>query len=172
MIAFKLAGAVMLVLACGLLGLEQARRLERRPREVGELRTLLQQLEMEINYTATPLPEALYKTGRRANEPLAESFRLVAAALEEGRGREEAWERGLSHLKLESHMEAEELEILRRLSGNLGLSAAEDQLKQLSLAREQLRLVEERALLAADRGQKLWRSLGFLMGMGFALILF
>jgi len=55
----KIRSSLLVISACGFLGLEKARRLAARSRELRLLETALKALEAEISYGVTPLPQAL-----------------------------------------------------------------------------------------------------------------
>ncbi|HHY36660.1 MAG TPA: stage III sporulation protein AB [Firmicutes bacterium] len=162
----KLTGALLLILACGLLGNNVARAYAQRPRLLRSLQSALQHLETEINYGATPLPDALAAVAAAADPQIAPFFHRVRGFLLEpgGKGLEEAWTRGLEELVFFTVLNARDLEPLATLGGVLGGSDRQDQVKHLQLTREQLKGMEQQAREISGKNERMWRYLGFLFG--------
>lgn len=162
----KLAGAILLIVACGLLGNEFARGYAQRPRLLRSLQTALQLLETEINYGATPLPDALKMVATAGDSQIAPFFLTVRKFLlaPGGKGLGEAWEKGLKELKYYTVLNTRDLEPLAFLGAILGGSDREDQVKHLQLTREQLKQAEIRERETSSKNERMWRYLGFLFG--------
>lgn len=163
----KLVGALLVITACGLLGNDVARGYAHRPQLLRSLQTSLQFVETEINYGATPLPEALEKVARAGNPELAPFFLEVREQLLSplGISIQEAWEKGLDNLNRYTVLEPRELELLAPLGAILGASDREDQVKHLRLTLQQLKQAEVRAREEGSRNERMWRYLGFLFGL-------
>ncbi|MGI9951527.1 stage III sporulation protein SpoIIIAB [Moorellaceae bacterium AZ2] len=170
----KLAGAGLVILSCGFLGLGLSQAYFTRPRELRTLSAGLKMLETEIVFTATPLPLALARISERLEEPVALLFRVTARLLQEERGlpAAEAWEQGLEVLRERSSLTPADLDILRVLGQGLGASGREDQAKNLELARQHLHRQLAAAEEDANRQGKMWRTLGFLLGATVALLMY
>jgi stage III sporulation protein AB len=170
----KLAGAGLVILSCGFLGLGMAQAYFARPVELRTLNVGLKMLETEIVYTATPLPVALARIGERLGEPVAILFRIAAKLLQEERGlpAAQAWEQGLEALGRKSALTPADLDVLRTLGQGLGASGREDQVKNLELARQHLSRQLIAAEEAANRQGKMWRTLGFLLGTALVLLMY
>lgn len=169
----KLAGALMLIGAGALLGWMRAGRLADRPAQIRRLVRLLSQLETEIAFGYTPLPEALARIGRQAAEPLASLFREAAARLERGETAAwEAWQAALDGVWERTAMQQGEKEILLTLGRTLGATDRDDQVRHLRLAAKQLESLEPEAAEAKRKYEKMWKSLGLLGGALVAVILY
>ena len=170
----KVLGSILIVLTCGFLGLERARGFSARIEQLRQLNAGLKMLETEIVYGATPLPQALNRVGKQLSGPVAVFFQAVARQLRENaaRGAMAAWEKGLAELDQTGGLRAGDREILRSLGPMLGNSGAADQVKNLELTRQLLEQQSLAALEENNRQGRMWRTLGFLMGITLVLLLY
>lgn len=169
----KLFGALLLVGAGTLLGLMHARRLADRPAQIRRLVRILNQLETEIAFGYTPLPEALGRIGRQAAEPLSSLFREAEERLRRDElAVFEAWQTAVERSWGNSAMKNSEKEILLQLGNTLGATDRDDQTRHLRLAARQLESLEPEAAEEQRKYEKMWKSLGLLGGALIAVILY
>ncbi|MDN5346880.1 MAG: stage sporulation protein [Clostridia bacterium] len=170
----KLLGSGLVIFGCGMLGLSLAQGYRLRPLHLRNLQSALKMLETEIEYAATPLPEALAKIAGLADAPATTFFSQAAAALREEPGRPvlETWQQALKFLAAEGSLTAADLNILKSLGQTLGASDREDQLKNIELARLQLQEQEKQAEEEEKRQGRMWRTLGFLLGAALVLVFY
>ncbi len=169
----KIAGAAFVILACGWYGITVSQKYAYRPRYLRTLNSALLMLEMEIIYASTLLPEALLRTGERTSQPVSDLFKktceLMAGDCRYTTGK--AWEKALYSTREQMHFTRADLEILNSFGTGLGISEKEEQVKNFRLVREQLvhqeRCAEEERL----KKERLWRTMGFLIGTTVALVL-
>lgn len=169
----KLFGALLLVGAGTLLGLMHARRLADRPAQIRRLVRILNQLETEIAFGYTPLPEALERIGRQAAEPLSSLFREAEERLRRDElAVFEAWQTAVERSWGNTAMKNSEKEILLQLGNTLGATDRDDQTRHLRLAARQLESLEPEAAEEQRKYEKMWKSLGLLGGALIAVILY
>ncbi len=170
---FKLLGAFFIVAGCSYLGLKRAKLYQKRTELFRFLQNGLTLLETEINYTATPLPVALERVGKKINKICQPLFLRAATILQEKKGVTvaEAWSTGVKALDKEVPLRQEEKELLFVFGHGLGGSAIEEQIKNIALTRKQLSLIEKLAKEEQDKNQKMWQYLGFSLGVVIVLIL-
>jgi len=169
----KVIGALMIVGGCGYCGLRIAAVYERRAETLRIMQNALTLLETEISYTATPLAQALERVAGKLNGDCRLLFLKAAELIGAGDGRpaSEAWEAGLETLNKLVPFSAEEKSILLLFGRGLGNSLKEEQLKNIALAKVQLRGVERSAVEAREKNKKMWQYMGFCMGMVVVLLL-
>ncbi|WP_281886652.1 stage III sporulation protein SpoIIIAB [Paenibacillus sp. YYML68] len=162
----KLVGAAMILLAGTLLGFYQASQLARRPRQISDLIRLLQRLETEIVYGFTPLAAALRTSSQTCSTAVGTLFAAAAEALgrSEGRPVQAIWQETMRERWRELSLKQGEQEIMLQLGTTLGLTDRDDQVKHLRLAISQLQGEHERAKDEQQRYERMWKSLGVLMG--------
>ncbi|KSU85716.1 stage III sporulation protein SpoIIIAB [Fictibacillus enclensis] len=165
-------GAVCIFISTTWIGFELAKKVRERPKQLRQLKVGLQSLEAEIMYGLIPLDEAFLHLSRQLSGPVAEFFLHAGKSLEASVSSvQEAWENGLSHLSAASSFKKEEIEILRQFGATLGRHDRENQQKQIRLALAHL----ERELAEANEAQlkheKMYKSLGILLGLLIIILL-
>jgi stage III sporulation protein AB len=169
----KLIGALLLIMALGIVGLVIARNYSLRPQQIRYMVHGIKMLETEMLYGLTPLPIALKRVGKKLPFPIGQFFLSTANFLIKGEGLTagEAWEKALNNLRLESALLPEDLDVLLYFGQSLGGSDREEQSKNLKLVKEQLINQEKKAEELRAKNQKIWQYMGFSLGTVIALIL-
>ncbi len=169
----RCTGALCIICGCGYAGLKAAGTYSRRVEVLRNLQNGFSLLETEISYSSTPLPVALRRAGEKLDKITGSVFGKAAALLEMNRGYTagEAWEEAVSILAGESFVRREEMSVLLMFGHGLGNSAREEQLKNIALTREQLRIIEKKALENRDKNTKMWQYMGFCLGIIIVLVL-
>ncbi|HEX7056273.1 MAG TPA: stage III sporulation protein SpoIIIAB [Bacilli bacterium] len=170
----KLIGTALVLIAGTLAGFAKAKELADRPQQIRELVHALQSLATEIGYGFTPLPQALGKLGKRLSAPLSALFQATSEQLSMAQGLsvDEVWRENVLLLWPKTALRRTEKEILLQLGAILGASGKEDQLKHLHLAIHELQREEAEALEERRRYEKMWKSLGFLLGALVVIVLY
>lgn len=170
---FKVLGALCIIGGCGYAGIKLAGVFGLRTEVLRFMQSGLNLLETEISYGSTPLPLALRRVGEKLDQKSGAPFLHAASVLELNRGAtaSEAWEEGVMLLSRDVPLSKEEISILTIFGRGLGSSAREEQLKNIALTREQLRIAEKAALEAREKNQKMWRYMGFCLGTVIVLLL-
>jgi stage III sporulation protein AB len=169
----KLLGALCIMIGCTYWGLQISGIYRKRSELFRFLQNGLTMLETEINYTATPLPLALERVGKKNNKHCRSLFMKAATALHEKKGvtASEAWAEGITALAGEVPLTKEEKELLHLFGQELGGSAKEEQLKNIALTKKQLYGVQKAAEVEQSQKQKLWQYLGFCLGSVLVMML-
>lgn len=170
----KIIGTFLVLAAGGGAGLIYAMSCSRHPGELRAILSALQLLETEINYTATPLAEALGKVAARSDKSVAPLFYTAAELLGQNTGRHagEAWQMALDKFYPGSNLSPRDYAILLNLGWALGISDCRDQRKHLQLASEQIKLELSRAVEAARKNVKMWAYLGIGGSMALVLVVY
>lgn len=169
----KMLGSLLILGSTTYVGWQVALGYARRPRQLRDLQTALAILQTEIEYGATPLPQALGAAARAADGMVGRIFSQTAQRLSEGRGLTpgDALRRSLAETAEETALQREDLEVLLALAPVLGGSGRSDQIRHLTLARERLSREEIRSREERDRYERVARSVGVLAGAALVLIL-
>jgi stage III sporulation protein AB len=173
MLLIKALGGICVISACGVWGLKASRSLERRREQLKDLRMAMNFLEKEITYMHTPLSLALARTAYYSEAPISFLFELSSRYLSEKKGLTggEAWSKGISFMRKHADLKEKDIALLKTAAQQLGMSDASEQKKYFALLQEQLKILEERALQEADKGQKIWSYGGFVLGFTVVLLL-
>lgn len=170
----KLLGAVLILLACSGLGIMAGERIAARPRQLQKLRNDLLLLEMDINYAATPLPEALSKLVQTSDRLVRQLWEGTLNYLVSGEGltAEEAWHRSLTGFSSQSALQEKDLAVLRDFGAGLGTTNRREQLKKFKLVQEQLAVLAAQAEETRQKTERIYRTMGVLTGIALIILLF
>lgn len=170
----KLAGAALVILACGLVGIIMAQNYVERPRQLKSILAALQMLETHILYAASPLPEAFYMIGQRCEAKIAPLFKTTSKLLTEqaGYSATEAWHKALGESFNQTSFSISDLQILKNFGETLGISDRHDQEKHIKLAVEQIKMEISKAEEAALKSTRMWRYMGFMGGLLLVIVIY
>jgi stage III sporulation protein AB len=173
MLWLKILGAAFIISGFGLYGLIGARNLSNRVVQIRNIRLALGFLEKEITYLHTPLPLAMERAAGCTPEPAKTLFYECGRTLKvrQGMTTSEAWALSLKKLHAISDLKDEDLELLKMLSSQMGMSDADEQKKLFGLLQEQLKIQEEKARQEAESGHKIRAYGGFMLGATIVLLL-
>jgi stage III sporulation protein AB len=162
----KFIGAVCIIIAASLYGFLQALHYARRPKQIRGLIGALQRMETEMTYALTPLPELLASLAKQTVEPLADLYRKTSEQLtsSSGMSTREIWQHEVQETWKKTSMKLPEQEVMLQLGHVLGMSDRSDQVKHLRLAVSQLQVEEVDAREEQRKYEKMWKSLGVLIG--------
>lgn len=170
---FKIIGGIIVITACGLLGIAASNRYTLRPRDLRRYRSAMQMLETEIIYGCTPLPQAFSNIAGKVDGPLKGFFSMISEDLLTGfsYSLSNAWVKALEVLIAESCLNNADKELIVDFGKVLGSSDREDQKKHFELLYIQLKQHEEMAEEARRKNGKMYKSLGFLSGIVIFILL-
>ena len=169
----KLLGALIIIVAFGLIGITIGRNYRRRPEELRNLQGALQILETEIVYGATPLPVAFDRIGKIFNNQVGKIFVSAKEFLhsENGISIEQAWAKALEQQFQNTSLSKRDFEVVKVLGSSLGISDRTDQTKHLRLALEKLKNEEKGARDESAKYAKTFNYLGFLCGLTLVILI-
>ncbi len=169
----KSLGVAFVIAGFGFWGLLAAKKMEKRLRQLKDLRLALGFLEKEITYNYTPLSLAMEKTYRFSPAPINLIFRECSLLLSNKTGITgvEAWGQALNNAEPYLELKAEDKELLLTASGQLGMSDIYEQGKFLTFLQEELKIQVQKATEEVNSGQKLWAYGGFIIGVTIVILL-
>lgn len=169
----KIIGSILILTTCSYIGFFFGKQYNARFEQIRKLRSSLKLLETEISYSMNPLPEALSKVGSRTTGPVRTLYEHTSELLFKNLGlsMDEVWKIGLSKMAQDSSLKKEELDVLEDFGGGLGGSDRVEQLKNLHMVQEQLRVIESNAENDRNKYERMYKTLGVLAGAALVLIL-
>ncbi|MFS0643976.1 stage III sporulation protein SpoIIIAB [Siminovitchia sp. 179-K 8D1 HS] len=169
---FKLIGAVLIICATTWAGMEASNHFIRRTKQLRIVRESLQALDAEIMYNHTPLLEASRKLAAQLPHPVGTFFKTFSDRLKEPEVTvKNAWQESLTEIWGQTDMKQSEYEILVQFGENLGKHDRFTQQKQILLTLTHLEREESDAREKQKQYEKLMKSLGFLSGLLFIILL-
>jgi stage III sporulation protein AB len=169
----KIIGGILIVSASGLVGILLSNRLSIRHMELKNLRRFMQMLETEITYGATPLPIALMNISNKTEGLIRSFFINVSKSLIERSfySVDDAWTNAADIVLSDTSLKNADIELIKSFGSVLGCSDREDQKKHFELFYLQIKHQEDAALSEINRSAKMYRSLGFLLGIAVFVVL-
>lgn len=82
-----------------------------------------------------------------------------------------AWQETIKKEEKNFCLKPEDWQVIQNVGKGLGRSDHQEQHKQLELVKQQLRSMQEQALLTCDKQAKMWSYLGFLCGIAGVIFL-
>lgn len=155
----KAAGCILLLCACGGLGLGAAGKLRARWTQLRTLVAALEEMERELQYRLTPLPELLAGLAARTAGPVGIFFSLCVREMDklEEQSFSRLWGGALEGSGLD--LEEEDRRLLLELGASLGRYDSRSQCQAIAQVRGRL---EENLAAALERKERLGRVYGVL----------
>ncbi|MDF2839746.1 MAG: stage sporulation protein SpoAB [Clostridia bacterium] len=169
----KVIGGLLILAACGLMGIAAANKYSQRPKDIRRFRASIQMLETEIIYGCTPLPQAFHNIANKVEGTLKSFYHFISEDLSVGFSYSmvAAWSKGLEKLVCDTSLTSSDKELIDNFGKVLGSSDREDQKKHFELFYIQLKQNEEQAEEARKKNEKMYKSLGFLSGIVIFILL-
>jgi len=169
----KIIGLSFIIFSSSGIGYILGSRFSMRVRNIRLLRMSLQMLETEIIYSNTPLPEAFEKIYRKCSNPVNELFKAVGNNLSRRTFGTvgEAFSKAVDDLSGNILLSHEDIEILKLFGYSIGTSDIEGQVKSFKMILNQLDIQEAKAEEHRRKNEKIYKSLGTLLGLAIAILL-
>lgn len=170
----KIISSLIIIICCTLLGLHMSYRYTRRIYNIRALQNILTHLEAEVVHYSTFLSQALRNSVNMLDGEWKGFFIQVADMLEDRNepSLADGWQECITSLQNNPYIGKAEYEIMYRFGMQLGNSNKESQEKYFQLTQEQLKIEENNAQQLRIKYDRMYRSLGLLLGLGIAIILF
>lgn len=168
----KLIGSIVIIAASTLGGFIYAQSFINRVKELNEMERCIYQLQNEIVYTHTPLPEALTNVAAKAKEPIAGIFNKTSQELETNIY-DNVYETFKNAFKENNNLNLknEDINLILDLSKSLGESDITGQINIFSLTMENLKKIIAQAEITMKKNVKMYRYLGFGIGAMIVIML-
>lgn len=165
----KLVGAVIIFLSCLIIGFRESDRLKKRTAYLKNVQTALNLIETEISFGKNHLKRIF--EGIEKSADCCGLFSETAENIEKS-GIKKSWNKSLSDKKDELCLKNDDLEALMTLGNQLGMTDAENQIKNIRYIRELLEKNAQEAEGEYNRLGRLYRSGGIMAGLLLILLLF
>lgn len=167
----KLIGAVLIIISCSAGGVFASKGMERHCRVLRGIQEGLLALKREISFNNSRLSQAMVNSAKAAGIS-GDLFSATGQKLLEGRGISagDGWQEALEEFNLVNRLEEDEMEVLKAFGSGLGLSNIDDQISRLELCRQRLESIEKNAENQFQKLGKVWRNLGWSLGVVLALL--
>lgn len=169
----KIVGCILIIAASSMFGFTLAEELKKRAEQLRDIQSSVIQLQNEIIFTHTTLPQAFLKISRKCRNPISVLLEGIGNKLSfnEVDTVYEAFLRSMEDSKKDLRFKKEDTEVILELAKGLGESDIEGHKKIFKLTDESLRIKIEEADLNIAKSAKLYRYLGFSFGAVVAILL-
>jgi stage III sporulation protein AB len=160
----KLVGALMTGFACGYFGIRISMNMKKRAQSLSEIVSSLELLESEISFGLNKLSKAFRRIDKNG------FFARIAENMRE-MGIERAWSESVEKNKQRLCLTESDCDALLILSGRIGKTDKDDQLKNIKYVKSMLNSQFESAKSEYARMGRLYRNGGVLIGLMIAIVL-
>lgn len=145
----------------------------RRVKQLNELERAINQLESEIEYTHTPLPEALYSVAQKSGAPISKLLNKASDLLYSNKVETvyEAFNICIKDENINLDLKPQDINLVLDLSKSLGESDIEGHKRIFSLTISNLKKNIKIAETEMNSNVKMYRYLGFSIGAMLVIVL-
>ena len=169
----RILACILIIAACSMIGLIYAEELKKRSFQLREFQSALLQLQNEIIFTHTPLPEAFIKLAEKSKNPISKVFRNIGNMLLSNKVDNvfQAFSESFKGEEKEINLSKNDIDIILDMAKALGESDIDGHKKIFLLADNNLKNKIEEADCLVAKNAKLYRYLGFSFGAVVAILL-
>lgn len=169
----KLLGSALIIAGCTGFGFHKSGQMTERLLWLKELYRLLVLLRGEIQYAATPVPEAMYKMAVHTNGIFREFFEAVSGQLyvRSGETLSEVWRQQSDIFFGESALKPEDIRLLKEIGDNLGYSDKKMQVSAMELCMDNLSMSIGTLEQNTPQKKRVCQCLGIFAGIFSVIIL-
>lgn len=162
----KLIGACIILIGTTWAGFQHARSFAERPKQIRQIRSALQLLETEIGYGTRHLMDACQSiAGRMEGTVQAIFYQAYENLLHlDGASTYECFYQAVESNWGKTCMKQPEKQVILDFCKTLGISDRQDQLQNLTVAKSNLEIEEQKAREEQAQYEKMYKTLGVLAG--------
>lgn len=168
MLGIKILIYTFIFLSCSLIGILMSRKYINRVNELKEFKNALNIFKTKIRYTYEPIPEIFAEISENVNPSISTVFKQAAGKMDV-LAAGEAWDLALKIDDL--NINDEDRNALKNLSKLLGKTDLQGQLSQIEMTSDYLDEQILKAEREKNKNEKLYRTLGMILGMAIVIIL-
>lgn len=169
----KILGCILILFASTGIGFIYSESFKKRTTQLNELQRCIYQLQNEIIYTHTPLPEAILNIAEKSVYPIKLVFDEISSLLFTNAVDTvyEAFHKVFNNKQSVLNLKSEDINVILDLAKNLGESDLEGQKKIFALTLENLKKQIKDSELSMKNNVKMYRYLGFSLGAMLVIVL-
>ena len=168
MLAIKIIIYSFIFLSCSLIGILISKKYVNRVNELKEFKNALNMFKTKIRFTYAPLPEIFTEIAENVDSNISNVFKKASQKMDICTAGE-AWNLALKAEDL--NIDDEDRNVLKNLSKMLGKTDLEGQLNQIEMTFDFLDNQIKKAENQRSKSEKMYRTLGMLIGMAIVIIL-
>ncbi len=167
MLIIKLMILLSVFVSCLLIGILMAKKYSNRLQELREMKNALNMFETKIKFTYESLPEIFKEISRQSNKNIGDIFKKACEDMKD-KSAGEAWNESIDTVN--SNMNIEDKTILKSLGKLLGKTDIEGQISEIKLVSSFLDTQIELAEKEKEKNEKMYKTLGGIVGLTLVII--
>lgn len=168
MLGVKILIYTCIFLSSSAIGLLISKKYEERVNELKEFKNALNMFETKIKFTYEPIPEIFDQIAKQMQTTVGRTFKLASSNMEVLTAGD-AWDIAVDTNVL--NINDEDKNILKNLSKLLGKTDIDGQISQIELTSKFLDEQIEKAEKERVKSEKMYRTLGMVIGLAIVIIL-
>ena len=168
MLGLKIIIYSCIFLSCSAIGMLISKKYEERVNQLKEFKNALNMFKTKIKFTYEPIPEIFEEISKQIQTNTGRIFKLASCNMEVLTAGD-AWNMAVDTNILS--INEEDRNILKNLSKLLGQTDIEGQINQIELTSEFLDEQIQKAEKEKVKNEKMYRSLGVVLGLAIVIIL-
>lgn len=168
MLRLKLIIYICIFLSCSAIGMLISKKYEDRVEQLKEFKNALNMFKTKIKFTYEPIPEIFEQISDQIKTNAGKTFKLASCNMEVLTAGE-AWNIAVDTSMLS--INEEDKNILKNLSRLLGQMDVEGQISQIELTSKFLDEQIEKAEKERMKSEKMYRTLGMVIGLAIVIII-
>ena len=162
---------IIIIFSCGTLGLLKSQAFSQRIKELNDIRSMIRQLNTEINYRKDPLITTFRRVASQNNNLSSRLLSKCAYHMTSYKEFGQCWNAALEEVCADTFLKKEDKAILAELGAQLGKSSVEGQADMFHLTEEKLLQQITLAVKEKDSKGKMFGGLGFSLGIVVSVLL-
>ena len=167
MLVFKLTIAILIVCVCTLIGINKSKRYESREYVLREAITMFNGIKNEINYTLTPIPNAIESVRQGMKTSLKDIMGVISVELMQYNTSGETVAYEISKLE---ELTPYDQQIISSGIMSLGRTDVEGQNGSINMTCATLKTQLEDSIEAKKKNSKLYKTVGLATGLMIAIV--
>lgn len=169
----KILACIIIIASSTAIGFNYAESFKKRTKQLNEVQRCINQLQNDMIYTRTPLPEAISSIAQKSIYPIKNIFEEVSSLLFSNTVDSvyEAFCKSLTDKKEIISLKEEDINVILDLAKTLGECDIEGEKRIFSLTLNSLKKQLKNSELSMNNNVKMYRYLGFSLGTMVAIML-
>ena len=168
MLLIKIVIYSFIFLSCSLIGILISKKYVNRVNELREFKNALNIFKTKIKYTYEPLPKIFAEISENIDSNISSVFKIASDKMNICAAGE-AWDLALKMDEL--NIDEEDRNVLRNLGKLLGKTDMQGQVNQIEMTSDFLDKQIKKAENQKDKSEKMYRTLGVIIGMAIVIML-
>ena len=168
MLGIKIIIYSFIFLSCSLIGILVSKKYINRVNELKEFKNALNLFKTKIRYTYEPIPDIFKEISENVNSNISDVFRNAANKMDI-LAAGDAWNLALKIDTL--NINDEDRNVLKNLSKLLGKTDLQGQINQIEMTSDCIEEQIQKAEKERNKSERMYRTLGMIIGMAIVIIL-